>query len=124
MVIQSPPGWGWDQLQHAAHEIGSATPEEYWHKGAADTVAPTVRRIAPADLKDALAQGLADFQANRTDVIFLCVIYPVIGLILGRVASGHALRRKHRSSTTHHRFDPTRRSLCPRCRQAASPRRL
>jgi len=91
MVIQSPPGWGWDQLQHAAHEIGSATPEEYWHKGAADTVAPTVRRIAPADLKDALAQGLADFQANRTDVIFLCVIYPVIGLILGRVASGHGL---------------------------------
>jgi uncharacterized membrane protein len=91
MVIQSPPGWGWDQLQHAVHEIGSAKPEEYWHKGAVDTVVPAVRRIGAADLRDALAQGLADFQANRTDVIFLCVIYPVIGLILGRVASGQGL---------------------------------
>jgi uncharacterized membrane protein len=91
MVIQSPPGWGWDQLKHAAHEIGSATPEEYWHNGAADALAPSVRRIGMADLRDALAQGLADFQANRTDVIFLCVIYPVIGLILGRVASGQGL---------------------------------
>lgn len=87
MVIQSPPGWGWDQIQQAAHEIGSAKPEEYWHRGAADTVT-AVRRVNAADLKDALAQGLADFQANRTDVIFLCVIYPVIGLILGRFASG------------------------------------
>jgi uncharacterized membrane protein len=87
MVIQSPPAWGWDQIQQAAHEIGSAKPEEYWHSDAADTVT-AVRRINAADLKDALAQGLADFQANRTDVIFLCVIYPVIGLILGRFASG------------------------------------
>lgn len=87
MVIQSPPAWGWDQLQQAAHEIGSAKPEEYWHGDSSDTI-PAVRRINAADLKDALAQGLADFQANRTDVIFLCVIYPVIGLILGRFASG------------------------------------
>jgi len=34
MVIQSPPGWGWDRLRHAAHEIGAASPEEYWHQGA------------------------------------------------------------------------------------------
>ena len=86
MVIQSPPGWGWDQLQHAAHEIGSATPEGGPGTTAPPTPsAPSVRRIGMADLRDALAQGLADFQANRTDVIFLCVIYPVIGLILGRV---------------------------------------
>jgi uncharacterized membrane protein len=91
MVIQSPPAWGWDQLQHAAQEIGSASPEEYWHQGAAEAAPLAVSRIGAADLKDALAKGLADFQANRTDVIFLCVIYPVIGLILGRVASGQGL---------------------------------
>jgi len=91
MVIQSPPGWGWDQLRHAAHEIGAASPEEYWHQGAHEDAPFAVRRIGVADLQDALTRGLADFEANRTDVIFLCVIYPVIGLVLGRLASGYGL---------------------------------
>jgi uncharacterized membrane protein len=91
MVIQSPPGWGWDRLRLAAHEIGAAKPEEYWHEGAAADAAPAVRRIGLAELRDALARGLADFEANRTDVVFLCIIYPVIGLALGRLASGYGL---------------------------------
>jgi uncharacterized membrane protein len=91
MVIQSPPGWGWDRVRLAAHEIGAARPEEYWHKGVVEDAPPAVRRIGVADLREALAQGLADFEANRTDVIFLCVIYPVIGLVLGRLASGYGL---------------------------------
>ena len=91
MVIQSPPGWGWDQVRVAVHEIGAARPEEYWHGGAAENAPPAVRRIGIGDLWDALARGVADFEANRTDVIFLCVIYPVIGLVLGRVASGYGL---------------------------------
>jgi uncharacterized membrane protein len=91
MVIQSPPGWGWDQIRLALNEIGAAKPEEYWHEGATQGTPPAVRRIGAADLWNALARGLADFEANRTDVIFLCVIYPVIGLVLGRLASGHGL---------------------------------
>jgi uncharacterized membrane protein len=91
MVIQSPPGWGWDQLRLAIHEIGAAKPEEYWHGGAVADAPPAVRRIGLGDLWNALARGVADFEANRTDVIFLCVIYPVIGLVLGRLASGHGL---------------------------------
>ena len=62
-----------------------------WHKGATEDAPLAVRRIGVADLWDALARGLADFEANRTDVIFLCVIYPVIGLVLGRLASGYGL---------------------------------
>ncbi len=89
MVIQSPPGWGWDQLRLAVHEIGAARPEDYWHRDIAEDATPAVRRIGIADLWDALARGLADFEANRTDVIFLCIIYPVIGLVLGRLASGY-----------------------------------
>ena len=91
MVIQSPPGWGWDQIRLAVHEIGAAKPEEYWHGGAVADAPPAVRRIGLGDLWNALARGVADFEANRTDVIFLCVIYPVIGLVLGRLASGHGL---------------------------------
>ena len=87
MVIQSPPGWGWDRLRLAVHEIGAAKPEEYWHKGTAADAPPAVRRIGLGDLWNALARGVADFEANRTDVIFLCVIYPVIGLVFRPLAA-------------------------------------
>jgi len=91
MTIQSPPGWGVDQIRLAVQSIGSATPREYWHDAADHTGTPAIRRIGVADLKLALTRGLADFGANRTDVIFLCVIYPVVGLLLGRLASGYGL---------------------------------
>jgi len=91
MTIQSPPGWGLDQLRHAVQSIGSASPEDYWHGTAEATATPTVRRIGISDLTGALTSGLNDFTANRTDVIFLCVIYPIVGLVLGRVASGYGL---------------------------------
>jgi uncharacterized membrane protein len=87
-MIQSPFAWIGDQLDRAFHSVGSATDEEYWNESRrADAV--TVRRIGLADLGEALSKGLADFAANRTDVIFLCVIYPLVGLVLGRLASGY-----------------------------------
>jgi uncharacterized membrane protein len=45
-------------------------------------VVPVVRKIAMRDLKDALAKGIDDFRAFPTHVIFLSIIYPVIGLLL------------------------------------------
>ena len=52
---------------------------------------PTVRRIGLADLKDALARGLADFSAIPTHAVFLCLIYPIVGLVLARAILGYAL---------------------------------
>ncbi len=46
---------------------------------------PIVHTIGTADLRDVLAKGLADFMAHPTHVVFLCVIYPVVGLILARL---------------------------------------
>lgn len=91
MTIQSPPGWGIDQVRQAAQAIGSAMPAEYWHRAEERAAPPVVRRIGVGDLRAALAAGWDDFAANRTDVIFLCVIYPVVGLLLGRLASGNGL---------------------------------
>src|SRR5258706_5369381 len=48
-----------------------------------------VRRIVPADLRDALAKGLDDFVAMPTFAIFLIVIYPIVGLILLRLTFGY-----------------------------------
>ena len=50
---------------------------------------PVVRTVAPADLKDVLAKGYADFRAMPTHVIFLCLIYPVVGLLIGRASFGY-----------------------------------
>lgn len=52
---------------------------------------PIVRRIAPADLADALAKGYQDFCEMPSHAVFLCVIYPVIGIGLAGVTLGYAL---------------------------------
>src|SRR5205823_8584603 len=48
-----------------------------------------IRTIGVMDLKDALARGMADFSAMPTHAVFLCLIYPIVGLILARVSFGH-----------------------------------
>jgi uncharacterized membrane protein len=50
-----------------------------------------VREISIADLRDVLARGISDFAAYRTDVLFICLIYPVAGLILARLAFGQEM---------------------------------
>ena len=60
--------------------------------GAGDSPAyPIVRKIGVADLKDAVAKGIDDFLAMPTHVIFLAVIYPVVGLLLAAVTFGYDL---------------------------------
>jgi uncharacterized membrane protein len=52
---------------------------------------PVVRRIGLADLKDALARGVDDFAAMPSHAVFLSLIYPVIGIVLGAVTFGYGL---------------------------------
>ncbi len=88
-TIRNPVLWGWDQFKGAVSAVESASHDTLHEtQGGVFAGRPTVRRIGLPELRKALAGGLADFGANRTDVIFLCVIYPVVGLILGRMAFG------------------------------------
>ncbi len=50
---------------------------------------PIVRKIGFADLKDAVAKGIDDFSAVPTHVIFLAIIYPLVGLFLARMTFGY-----------------------------------
>ena len=60
--------------------------------GAAGSAAvPAIRKIGLADLKDALSRGADDFLAMPTHAIFLCVVYPLIGLIAARLAFGYSV---------------------------------
>ena len=47
-----------------------------------------IRRIGLADLKDALGRGLDDFLAMPSHAVFLCLIYPIVGLLIFRMALG------------------------------------
>ena len=87
MTIRNPLEWGWDQFKHTAH--GAAAAGSTLHH--VHDAPVTVRRITVADLGDSLNRGLADFAAYRTDVIMLCIVYPVLGLVLARLATGYEL---------------------------------
>lgn len=51
--------------------------------GASDAPArPVVRHISPADLKEALRRGFDDFWAMPSHLVFLGLIYPVLGVCL------------------------------------------
>lgn len=61
--------------------------------GASDAPAyPVVRKITPADLKEALAKGFDDFWAMPSHLVFLGLIYPVVGACLAALTfSNNAL---------------------------------
>jgi len=64
------------------------------HMGAesrADPAQPVIHDIRFRDLMDALAKGFDDFKAIPTHLIFLFLIYPVVMLILSRVAAGQEM---------------------------------
>jgi uncharacterized membrane protein len=85
MHIRNPVEWGVDQIRvagSAIEQLGNRT-----HHASA----PAVRRITVADLGEALARGVDDFAAFRTDVAFLAVVYPLAGLVLARLVFGYGL---------------------------------
>jgi uncharacterized membrane protein len=49
----------------------------------------TIHKIGLADLRDALAHGLDDFATMPSHVIFLGLIYPIVGFVLARLAFGY-----------------------------------
>ena len=59
--------------------------------GATTSQAPVVRRISTADIYYALRRGIDDFTAVPSHAVFLCVIYPLLGILLIGVTLGHSL---------------------------------
>jgi len=80
--IRNPVEWTADYIKavgHAVDHTGRALRE---HGELRDGALPPVRRISVHDLRDVLIHGIEDFMAYRTDVMFICIIYPLAGLIL------------------------------------------
>ena len=89
--VRNPIEWGWDRLKETGHALGSAANSMDGAWDAHDLAPPVVRKIGIADLRHALAEGARDFEACRTDVIFLCLLYPLAGIIISRVAFNYGL---------------------------------
>ncbi len=87
--IRNPIEWVWDYLKRTKLAAGSAAHSIRGTEQVRHSAPPVVHRIAPAELRDVLARGFADFAAYRTDVIFFSIIYPVVGLVLARLAAGY-----------------------------------
>ena len=81
-AARNPVVWGWDQVRGALAGMEEARHHELAHP------LPRIRTLTVADLRDSLREGYADFRADPTHYLFLCALYPAIGLVLGRLASG------------------------------------
>ena len=81
-VIGNPLSWTISQVRsagvYAAEVAGAVTTQ--------DAGPIEIRQISIADLREALRKGWDDLMAFRSDVIFICVIYPVIGAVLALLA--------------------------------------
>jgi uncharacterized membrane protein len=54
-------------------------------------VRPAIRHITPSDLWRSLKLGLDDFSAMPSHAIFLCAIYPLLGIFLIELSLGHSM---------------------------------
>lgn len=89
-TIGNPLSWSVDAARAASHHVG-AVAEKVADKDGATASVPEVRRITIEDLRQALRKGVEDFAACRTDVMFLCLLYPLIGVFLAWLAFDRAL---------------------------------
>ena len=102
-TIRNPIEWGIEQFRSAAKHADSMSrqatgPDSSTDSGSAaglDRSARTfgleVRRIGISDLRDVLTRGVDDFAAYRSDIVLLCLLYPIVGFVLARVAFGYDL---------------------------------
>lgn len=87
--VESPLEYAFEKLTWGVRDFARfVVPHPARHAG--QTV-PDVRRITLADLRAALREGAGDVGAFRDDVLFIGIIYPLAGILLGALASNYNL---------------------------------
>lgn len=80
-TIGNPLSWGAWAIGSSAGHVAEAV-EHIGNRDAAPITYEQINTLRMRDLGDALRKGAEDMTAARSDVLFLCLIYPVIGLVL------------------------------------------
>ncbi|HUE64180.1 MAG TPA: DUF2189 domain-containing protein, partial [Rhizomicrobium sp.] len=86
-----PIEWSGAQLVSAAHAAEAVGRSIDHMRDTAHSPAPTIRRIGASDVWQSVRQGFSDFEAYRSDVLFLCATFPIVGLVMARFALGSNL---------------------------------
>lgn len=89
--IRNPIEWVSGQIGIAVVTVASLGRSLRGSEEARQAPLPAVRRIKVADLRDVLIKGLDDFETYRSDVIFLCLVYPLIGIALTWLTFGYEM---------------------------------
>lgn len=82
-TIGNPGSWALKALFGAAENTGQFATDMVGDEKAE----PQIQTLTFEDIREALRMGFADFIAARVDVMFICVIYPVVGILLAGVAA-------------------------------------
>jgi uncharacterized membrane protein len=85
-TIRNPIEWSGAQVVAAAHAAEAVGRSVEHMRQTAHSPAPAIRRISNSDIWQSLRQGFSDFEAYRSDVLFLCATYAIVGLVLARLA--------------------------------------
>lgn len=85
-TIRNPIEWSGAQIVAVAHAAETVGDRVDHMRQTAHSPTPAVRRIAYAEVWQSLARGAADFTAYRSDVLFLCSTYALVGLVMARIA--------------------------------------
>jgi uncharacterized membrane protein len=91
MTIRNPIEWSGAQIVGTAKALSSVGHSLHHVQDTIHSPAPTIRHIRVSDIKDVIKQGFEDFEAYRSDVVMLCVVYAVVGLVLIRLVFGSDL---------------------------------
>jgi uncharacterized membrane protein len=84
-TIGNPLSWAFGAIRST---FGYATEvaDSVTSSGAVDAEMPEIRTLTFDDLRTALRKGWDDVMAFRSDVVFVCLLYPVIGGVLAALA--------------------------------------
>ena len=89
--IRNPIEWSGAALVQMGRNFGTALNALQGEQVHAHVTAPVIHKITVTDLFVALRKGCEDFAAYRTDVVVLCLVYVVAGLVIARLTLGQGL---------------------------------
>ena len=91
-TIGNPLSWAFGAVRSAFGYAGSVA-TSVGTQAATGAEIPEIRTLTLDDLRTALRKGWTDVMAFRSDVVFVCLLYPVIGGVLAVLAvQGNSLQ--------------------------------
>lgn len=91
-TIGNPLSWAFGAIR-STFGYASSVAGSVGSQAGTGTEMPEIRTLTLDDLRIALRRGWADVMAFRSDVVFVCLLYPVIGGVLAMLAvQGNSLQ--------------------------------